>query len=164
MNSLDIILLVPLLWGMIRGFLRGFILQLATIAAYLLGIMGAAHFSAFTADYLNVHWHWNPNHSGLIVFALLFIGIVVAVFFLGRVMSKAVKAGGLGIVDKLTGMVLGGMKFFLITGSLLFLVSQVSGTFAIIPKQYLEASVLAPYYIKGIKLILPALKVLKIGG
>ena len=164
MTSLDIVLLVPLLWGMIRGFMRGFILQLATIAAYLLGIMGAAHFSAFTADYLNQHWHWNPSHSGIIVFALLFIGIVVAVFFLGRVMSKAVKAGGLGIVDKLVGMLLGGMKFFLITGSILFLLSEASHTFQVIPKQYIESSVLAPYYIKGIKLVLPALKVLKIGG
>ena len=79
-------------------------------------------------------------------------------------MSKAVKAGGLGIVDKLVGMLLGGMKFFLITGSILFLLSEASHTFQVIPKQYIESSVLAPYYIKGIKLVLPALKVLKIGG
>ena len=160
MNTLDIILLVPLLWGLVRGFMKGFILQLAGIAAYLLAIIGATHLSGMAANLGNSVFGWHSGHAKLIAFAVLFVIIVVLVFLLARMMEKAVKATGLSVVNKISGSLLGCVKFFLIFGSLLYFTNAAEGYINIIPSEYTNGSVLYPYFLKGIKLLLPTLKAL----
>ena len=45
MNYLDIILSIPLLWGLYKGITRGIIKELASLLALVLGTYGAIHFS-----------------------------------------------------------------------------------------------------------------------
>ena len=40
-SPLDIVLAIPLLWGAIRGFRKGFILELTALAALFLGAYAA---------------------------------------------------------------------------------------------------------------------------
>ena len=156
MNSLDYILLIPLLWGLVRGFLKGFILQLAGIAALVLGLLGASHFSSFVAAFLEQHWGWKYGHVQLVAFAVLFVAIVIVIFVLARIMEKAVKVTGLSIVNKVAGALLGAAKFFLIMGGVLYLLHAVQNTISIIPPKLEKESVLFDYYIKGIKIVVPA--------
>jgi len=158
MNVLDIVLLIPLLWGLIRGFVKGFIIQLASIAALLLGLLGAVHFSSFTATFTKKHFGWDFNHSQLVAFAITFIGIVILVFLLGKLMESAVKMAALGIVNKIAGAIFGALKFIFITGALLFLLSIVESRFQLIPTKTQQESALYPYYMMGIKAAVPAIK------
>ena len=52
MNWLDIVLAIPLLWFMYKGFRNGLIIELASLAALILGIYVALHFSFYVKDYL----------------------------------------------------------------------------------------------------------------
>ncbi len=158
MNKLDLILLVPFLWGLIRGFIKGFIIQLAGIAAFLLGLLGAIHFSDFMAAFLQEHMGWHYSHTQLWSFAITFLAIVLLVFFLAKLMEKAVKIAALGLLNKITGALFGALKFVLITGALLYFVSSFENRFRIIPSKTQQGSVLYSYYIEGIKLIVPAIR------
>ncbi len=52
MNWLDIVLAIPLLWFTYKGFRNGLIIELASLAALILGIFIALHFSFYAEDYL----------------------------------------------------------------------------------------------------------------
>ncbi len=158
MNLLDLFLLIPLLWGLYRGFVKGFIIQLAGIAAFLLGVLGALHFSAFIAGFMEHKLAWHYSHTQLIAFALTFIGIVILVFFLAKLMEKAVKMAALGILNKIIGAIFGALKFLLITGALLYLLSSIENRFKLIPSKTQESSLLYKYYMEGIKLAVPAIR------
>ena len=60
MNIIDIILAVALGFGFIRGFFKGFIVEVATLGALFLGLMGSVRFSGLIADLLNEFFDWNP--------------------------------------------------------------------------------------------------------
>jgi membrane protein required for colicin V production len=158
MNLLDLFLLIPLVWGLYRGFVKGFIIQLAGIAAFLLGILGAIHFSAFAAGFMEQKLGWHYAHTQLAAFAITFLAIVISIFFLAKLMEKAVKMAALGGLNKIAGALLGALKFVLITGSLLFLISSVENRFRLIPSKTQETSVLYKYYMTGTKTVIPAIK------
>lgn len=161
MNFLDILLLVPLLWGLYRGFVKGFIIQLAGIAAFILGVLGAMHFSSFVGEFMQKKMGWNYSHTQLIAFAITFLGIVILVFFLAKLMESAVKMAALGVVNKIAGAIFGAIKFLLITGALLFLLSVIEGRFKLIPDKTQTESALYKYYMMGIKTAVPAIKNLR---
>ncbi len=52
MNYIDLIIAIPLVWGVFVGFKNGLIIEVASLAALLLGIFGAIHFSDLTANFL----------------------------------------------------------------------------------------------------------------
>jgi len=58
MNFLDVLLGIPLLWFTYKGFTKGFVIELATLVALLLGIYAAIHFSeqvgVFIADKISI--------------------------------------------------------------------------------------------------------------
>jgi len=158
MNELDIILMIPLLWGLIRGFLKGFIIQLAGIAAFLLGVTGAIHFSAFVSGFMEHKLGWHSPHASLIAFGITFIGIVLLVFLLARLMEKAVKVTALGIFNKIAGALFGALKFILIAGAILYLISILENSFRMIPPKTQETSLLYKFYLESFKILVPAIR------
>lgn len=104
MNTIDLVFAILLLWAAYRGYTKGFIVQLATLAALLLGILGAVMFSDFTSGLIikkfDVPGTWLP----IISFAITFLAIVVAVHFLAKALNKLIDAIALGIVNRLLGV------------------------------------------------------------
>ena len=45
MNYLDIIIAIPLVWGIVIGFKKGFVIEIASLIAILAGVYGSIHFS-----------------------------------------------------------------------------------------------------------------------
>ena len=62
MSKIDIILIIPLLWGAFMGFRKGLVLELASLVGLILGIYGAIKFCDFTAEklieYVEVSEEW----------------------------------------------------------------------------------------------------------
>jgi membrane protein required for colicin V production len=62
MNTLDIILAAILLFGLVRGFMKGLFVELATLVALLLGVYGAIHFSYLISDFLVEKVSWDQQY------------------------------------------------------------------------------------------------------
>ena len=58
MNTIDIIIGLILIFGTVKGFLRGLFIEVTTLVGLVLGIYGAIHFSYFLGDFL---FGVNPN-------------------------------------------------------------------------------------------------------
>lgn len=130
---LDICILVPVLWGMFKGFKRGLIIELCTLMALILGVYGAATFGEMGGDYLRDTFNTDPRVSSVLGFALLFIIIVVLVFIFGKILEGVIKLVALGLVNKLFGMLFGGFKFLLILSGILYLINGFPLTDDLIP-------------------------------
>lgn len=127
MNYLDIIILVPLIWGVYKGFNRGLVVEVASLAALILGVWCAIKFSELTAKILvnNIGLEISASYLSPVSFAVTFLVVAIAIVAVSRIIDKLLSAIALGGVNKLFGAVFGGAKVFLIMAILLFFVNGI---------------------------------------
>lgn len=139
---LDLIIIVFLAWGMIRGFKRGLIIELCTLMALVLGVFGAYYFGSETSEYLIKEFNTDKRVSLVLAFAILFLGIVVAVYFFGKTLEKVIKLVALGLINKLAGLLFGLAKFAILLSGIFFLINGFPFTENIISKDWKKDSYL----------------------
>jgi membrane protein required for colicin V production len=158
MNVIDIVLCIPLVWGLYKGFTKGLIVELASLVAFGLGIWGAYHFSAYTAtvlkDKLNIHSPYLP----IISFSLTSLLIIIAIFFLAKLIQKFAEGMALGTVDKIAGALFSALKYALLLSVCIFVLDAVEKKIPIISPKTKEGSFLykpignfAPFIIPKLK-------------
>lgn len=125
MSTLDIILIVFLLYFAFKGFTNGFIISVATLAGLVLGFYAASHFSEFTAAWLQHDLGMKSSNLLLIAYIITFVMVVVLIYLLGRFMTGVVKTVGLGIINRLAGALLGLAKGLLIISFLFLMFSHI---------------------------------------
>ena len=112
------------------------------MAALLLGIFGAIHFSDFTAELLKDNFNISSQYLKIISFAVTFIVIVIAVHLLARLIEKLIQAIALGFVNRLLGIVFGVAKVAFIISIILVLVNKADDKYNFIPDDKTEESLL----------------------
>jgi len=142
MNTIDLVFTVLLLWAAYRGYTKGFIVQLATLAALLLGILGAVMFSDFTSSLIIKNFDVSGQYLPIISFAVTFIAIVIAVHLLAKMLNKLIDAIALGIINRLLGVTFSVLKIAFIVSIILVLVNKADNKFNFIPSSTKEESLM----------------------
>lgn len=142
MNTLDIIIIIPFLWAAWKGFSKGFIIELCTLMALVLGIYGAIKFSDIIADYLIKNFNTDTEMMPLIAFAITFIGIVILVHLFGRLLEGVIKMAALGLVNKIAGALFSIAKYALIISTLIYLSQGFFENSDILPEDWKKESLL----------------------
>jgi membrane protein required for colicin V production len=142
MSQIDIILIIPLLFGAIMGFKKGLVLELASLAGLFLGVYGAIKLSDFTAEKLVQYVDVTKEWLGLIGFLVTFVGIVFGVFLVGRILNKALKLVALGFVNRILGLLFGTLKFALLISIGLYFFENVNKKFEFVSTDFAAESVL----------------------
>jgi len=153
MNYFDIIFAVPLLWGAYKGFTKGLIVSIASMLALLVGVYGAIRFSGFVGEYISGTINVQENYVPLIAFAVTFIGIVIGIHFLAKMISKLIDAIALGWLNKIAGILFGMLKSIFIMSIFIFIVDKVDPNSNFISKDIKEESLLY----EPIKILAPAI-------
>ena len=126
MSTFDIILMLPLAYGVFQGFRKGLMQELVAVIALVLGfILGLK----LLTTVIPVVQEYIGNAYGLLPFVsflAIFIAVIVGVRFLGLMLKKVLDITPLGVFDNLLGGVLGALKFCLAL-SLLLYVSGLAG-------------------------------------
>jgi len=120
MNYIDIILALLLLIGLVRGFMKGFIFEIAVVGALFLGT-----YVAFKLSYLLQPWvlkmgDMNPFTVNLVCSILMFTLIGAGLFFLAKLFTGLVNIAALGVFNKILGGIFGLLKYAFITSVLLY--------------------------------------------
>ncbi len=142
MGVLDIILTLPLIYGVYKGIKNGLLVELASIAALILGIYGAIHFSYITADYISSHLDWDPDPIKITAFILTFIGIVYIVRLLGKAMTRFTDFAMIGWLNKLAGGVFGFVEVAVVLGAILIFFERANSSVGLLDRDTIEESVL----------------------
>ena len=142
MSYLDIILCIPLIWGLYKGFTKGLVIQVASLLALVLGVYGAVLFSGLTQELLEANFQIDNKYLPLIAFVATFVAIVVAVHFLGKVLEKTIDMIALGLFNKIFGAVFGFLKAALILSVLVFVLELIDAQLSVIPQKEKNKSIL----------------------
>ena len=127
-SPIDMVLALPLLWGAVRGFRRGLILEVTGLVALFLGAYAALFGSDVAAEWLDAHYAIGKAYIGLVSFAVTFIVVAVAVHLLGRVLEKIVDITALKPVDRLGGVLFSTGRAWLFWSILLLVLQGSIGT------------------------------------
>jgi len=133
MNTIDLVFAILFLWSAYRGYTKGFIVQLATLAALLLGILGAIMFSDFTSDLITKKFDVSSQFLPIISFAITFIVIVIAIHLLAKVINKFIDAIALGVVNRLLGVLFSILKTAFIVSVILVIINKADNKYNFIP-------------------------------
>lgn len=142
MSYIDIILCVPIVWGIYKGFTKGLITEIATFIAFGLGIWGAINFSDFIANQMKTSFAWNSPYLPLIAFALTFLGIAILVYFAAKLIQGMVEGMALGAFNRIGGALFGALKFALVMSVVIFMLDAVSQSYPVVPVKVKEQSLL----------------------
>ena len=142
MNYIDIVIIVVLAVGMVRGFINGLVKEVASLAALILGIWGAIRFSSFTAGKLYDYFDMSGKYVGIISFLITFGIIVIIIHFIGLLVDKLMQAVALGFINKLLGIVFGLFKSVLIMSVVLVVLNAIDARRPFLPKEKIEQSML----------------------
>jgi membrane protein required for colicin V production len=142
MNWIDFIIIALLAFGLIQGFIDGLIIEIAKLAALILGIWGAIHFSGWTADKLYIWFDMQETWTGVVAFAITFVVIVLCINLLGRLLDTIVKSVSLGFVVKSLGAVFGVIKTALILSVVFVFLNTIDEKRHFLPSATIEKSYL----------------------
>lgn len=142
MAVIDIILGALLLFGIIRGLMKGLFVEVASLAALVLGVYGAIHFSNFAADFLMEKVSWDEKYINIVAFAITFVIIVLAIALAGKALTKLANFAALGVINKVLGAVFGGLKIGLILSVILMVFDGLNKTIPFASSEDLEDSIL----------------------
>jgi len=115
---------LSLLWALLRGFVRELVSMIGWVAAFVLSIMFTQALAVMLPESLG------PLLSSLLAFVAIFIGVWVISGLVGLVLSKLVRAVGLGWGDRFLGGLLG-----LVRGAVIVLLAVMLGGLTPLPHE-----------------------------
>ncbi|MFY9309586.1 MAG: CvpA family protein [Bacteroidia bacterium] len=163
MNYIDIIICIPLVWGLYKGFTKGLIIEAASLVAFGLGVWGGIHFSEMCATKLSGWFNSHSEYLPIVSFAVIFLGIVVLVFLIAKLVQRAVEGMALSAINKIGGAIFGSLKFALIMSVLIFIIDAVEKSYPMVSLEAKEKSLLYRPVGKIAPTLIPALNDSKIG-
>jgi len=142
MNYIDFIIIAVLAFALIRGFIKGIIIEIASILALVLGIWGAIRFSGFVGHRLTEYFDLTTQYLGLIAFIITFIIIVLVIHLIANILDKLLKAVALGIPIKILGAIFGVIKSALILSIIFLILNTINEQKDFLPETKMRESIL----------------------
>ena len=128
MNVADLLIVAVLAISVISAFVKGFLLEVFSLAGVIFGLFFAASHYAVLAPWIERLLH-NRDFANLIAFVLIALLVMVVAGLAGRLLRSVIRTVGLGIFDRLAGAVFG-----LVKGSIVVTL-VLMGVVAFLPRQ-----------------------------
>ena len=158
---IDVVFLVLLIAGMIKGAAKGIVMALFSFAGWFIGLAAALKLSATVAVYMQGHTGISPRWLPLLSFVLVFVIVVLVVQWTGRAIENIFSFTLLGWVNRLGGALLYTGMYILLGSILLFYAEKMRlispETLATSRAHSLTAG-LAPAIMEGLGALIPAFK------
>ena len=126
MNTIDVLILIIILLFTIRGFFRGFILELSTLVGLVIGYLAAITYLGLLSGLLQSLLPEAPvSIVNIISFSVIFVGINILLKISANIITRTLKFAMLGWLNRLLGAVFGMTKSILILSIVVFLLSLI---------------------------------------
>lgn len=141
MHALDIIILIVLGFGLVKGFFKGLFVELASLIGLVAGVYGAYYFSGYCANFLREHFNWNEDYLQISAFALTFLLILLSIIVAGKALTKLADYAALGLLNKFLGGLFGLLKMTVIIGVLIMLFALINSNLVLVEEKTLQTSI-----------------------
>jgi membrane protein required for colicin V production len=109
MTWVDLLIVAVVAISVVSAFLKGFLVELFSLAGVLLGLVVAAAYYPRLTPWV-MRWVKSPEVAGLVAFLLIALGVMLFAGLLGRLLRGTVRWAGLGFVDRFLGAIFGFVK------------------------------------------------------
>lgn len=157
MNTFDIIIAALLLFGFVRGLMKGLFVEVASLVAMVAGVYGAIHFSYFISDWLKDSVEWDEKYISLAAFGGTFVVIIVLIALLGKILTKIADFASLGIINKILGGIFGASKIGLILSVVFIFFGKMNDAIPFVKQENLDESILYKPVKKIAPMIFPSI-------
>ena len=140
MNWLDAIILLPLIYGLIRGLMKGFLSEVVSIAAIILGFIASKYWGGILSAWMETHWAWSATVCKAVAYGLLFIAIATVLTIIARLLHKFFHAIHLGGLNRLAGGLFGIAKWGIVVLVAVFCVNLLNIRFHFLPDDVVASS------------------------
>ena len=142
MNILDIVLIIPLVFGCIQGLRHGFVKEIGSLLAIVFGIYLARFWSDSLSRTIENWIDCSSQLSLVIAYIVAFFIGVLGIHLLAYLLSKILDLGKVGWINKIIGAVFGTFKWLLILSFVLNMVGMINSFAPLIEKKNVQNSVL----------------------
>lgn len=125
MNLLDLFILIPAVWLCIRGFSKGFIIELATLIGMVLGIIAAYYFAPQMQEFLKQYFTLSHQMLKILSYIIIFVLVLLTIYLIGKLIEKFIDILALGWLNKLLGAVFGLCKGLILI-AIVFLIFEIA--------------------------------------
>lgn len=142
LGILDIVIFASIAAGAVFGIFKGFVRQIVSIAALVLGAWCAGKFTADLAAAIKGWFSLEIAQQTLhiIAFVIIFILVIILAHFIGRGIESIIKLSMLGWLNRILGFLFGALKAIIILSVAAYAVEYLNGMFKIIPQDILAKS------------------------
>ena len=141
MATLDIILLICFIPGIIRGISKGFLEQALSLAGIVVSVWAAFKFSALVCTWLKPYLSLSETTLSVVAFALILVAVCLAVLIVAKLLTKVLEMSMLGWLDKILGLVFALVVNALLLGVFIILFDTLNLKFGFVKPEVLDASI-----------------------
>ena len=153
MYWLDIVILLPIAYGVIRGLMRGFVQELTGIVVIIFGII-AARLWAPALSLLVMKMATMPEWGAqTVAYVLIFLAVGLCCKLAAMLVSRLLHAICLGWLNRLAGGLFGGLKWAIVVIILLYATTLIDPYYQIIGDDTRQTSIAYPHIQKASALL-----------
>ena len=141
MATLDIILLICFLPGIIRGISKGFLEQALSLAGIVVSVWAAFKFSALVCTWLKPYLSLSETTLSVVAFALILVAVCLVVLIVAKLLTKVLEMSMLGWLDKILGLVFALVVNALLLGVFIILFDTLNLKFGFVKPETLDGSI-----------------------
>ena len=142
MNTLDIVILLLFIPGIVRGLSKGFLEQAISLVGVVLSVYLAYRFSDFACDIIKNYITVSETVLHVIGFAAVLVVVLLLVMLLSKLVTKVAEMASLGWLNKVLGLVFALCTTALVIAILIILFDTVNVKFELVKSTILQDSVL----------------------
>ena len=141
MATLDIILLICFIPGIIRGLSKGFLEQALSLGGIFLSVWAAFKFSTVVCGWLKPYLSLSETTLSVVAFALILVAVCLAVLIVAKLLTKVLEMSMLGWLDKVLGLAFALVVNALLLGVFIILFDTLNLKFGFVKPEVLDASI-----------------------
>lgn len=136
----DLILLIPVGLAIWKGWKNGFVMEVFSMLALFAGIYAGVHFSDWMASFLHEKMDVKSENLPIISFVVVFLLVLIGLFFLGKLITKTVSAGGAEKWNQFGGALFSLSKTLLFLSVCFLLFNALDRKYSWLPEEQKEKS------------------------
>lgn len=140
MNAIDLLILILLVGGLLRGLYKGLFLEVASLIGFICALYGAFHFAHLTNPYLEDWTQLSGTSLYLTAFLITFFVIAFGIHLLGKLLTKLASISAMGWLNRILGGLFGVAKMFLVAAALSLLTYTVNEEVDVVDQELLDRS------------------------
>ena len=125
MNGIDIVVLIIVLGGLIRGFLSGGIRQVFGLVGMVVSILLAIRLAGALQGNFESWFGVSETVAPVLAFGAIFLCFHIVLYVMIRILENLLEKARIDIVNKMVGSAVGGFKAVLIVSMMLFVARYV---------------------------------------